>query len=160
MRRFEAMPRVALSEQGRRELEEELKRLESERPIIADQIRRAREQGSDPAENLDLRDAIDSLMLVESRIHDLHALLAVAEPLEAGPTGDTGAQLGATVTVRLPDGEEATYVLVSAAEAAPRRGRLSVESPIGRALVGSRPGDEVVAQTPNGPERLAVLHVS
>ena len=62
--------------------------------------------------------------------------------------------------MRLPDGEGASYVLVSPAEAAPRRGRLSVESPIGRALVGAGPGESVVAQTPSGPERLVVLRVS
>ena len=153
------MPRVALSSEGRRELEGELQRLEAERPTIAEQIRHAREQGSDPTENLDLRDAVDTLMRIETRIHELDALLATAEPLQAGQTAGSGAQLGATVTVRLPDGEEATYVLVSPAEAAPRRGRLSVESPIGRAPVGAGPGDSVVAQTPSGPERLVVLHV-
>ena len=154
------MPRVTLSADGRRELEQELQRLEAERPTIAEQIRQAREQGSDPTENLDLRDALDSLMRIEGRIGELQALLAAAEPLRASPATGAGAQLGATVTVRLPDGEEATYVLVSPAEAAPRRGRLSVESPIGRALVGAGPGESVVAQTPSGPERLVVLHVS
>jgi transcription elongation factor GreA len=99
-------------------------------------------------------------MRIEGRIGELQALLAAAEPLRASPATGAGAQLGATVTVRLPDGEEATYVLVSPAEAAPRRGRLSVESPIGRALVGAGPGESVVAQTPSGPERLVVLHVS
>jgi transcription elongation factor GreA len=127
--------------------------------MIAEQIHHAREQGSDPTENLDLRDSVDSLMRIEARIRELHALLAAAEPLEASLTMGAGAQLGATVTVRLPDGEEATYVLVSPAEAAPRRGRLSVESPIGRALVGANSGDDVVAQTPSGLERLVVLHV-
>jgi transcription elongation factor GreA len=154
------MPRVTLSAEGRRELEQELQRLEAERPMIAEQIRQAREQGSDPTENLDLRDAVDSLMRIEARIRELQALLAAAEPLEASLATGAGAQLGVTVTVRLPDGEEATYVLVSPAEAAPRRGRLSVESPIGRALLGANAGDEVVAQTPSGPERLVVLHVS
>ena len=109
--------------------------------------------GTPPARDAleqDLRDALDSLMRIEARIRELQALLA-AEPLEASLACGAGAQLGATVTLRLPDGEEASYVLVSPAEAAPRRGRLSVASPIGRALVGAKPGDEVVAQTPSGP---------
>ena len=59
------MPRVALSAQGRRELEQELQHLEAERPTIAERIRQAREQGSDPTENLDLRDSADSLMRIE-----------------------------------------------------------------------------------------------
>ena len=154
------MPRVTLTAEGRRELEQELRRLEAERPTIADQILRAREQGNDPTENLDLRDAVDGLMRIEGRIHELQALLAAAEPLETARAPGAAAQLGATVTVRLPDGEEASYVLVSPAEAAPRRGRLSVESPIGRALLNAKPGARVVAETPNGPEELRVLHVS
>ena len=77
------MPRVTLSAEGRRELEQELQRLEAERPMIAEQIRQAREQGSGPTENLDLRDAVDSLMRIEAGIRELQALLAAAEPLEA-----------------------------------------------------------------------------
>ena len=153
------MPRVTLTAEGRRELERELQRLEAERPTITEHIRRAREQGNDPTENLDLRDAVESLVRIESRIHELNALLAQAEPLQASRAPGAGAELGATVTVRLQDGEEATYTLVSPAEAAPRRGRLSVESPIGRALLQARPGDHIVAETPNGPEPLDVLRV-
>src|SRR5918912_515636 len=111
------MPRVTLSAQRRRELEQELQRLEVERPRLAEQIRQAREQGSDPTENLDLRDALDSLMRIEGRIRELQALLAAAEPLEASPAPGAGVRLGATVTVRLAEGEEASYVLVSPAEA-------------------------------------------
>jgi transcription elongation factor GreA len=154
------MPRVPLTREGRRELERELKRLEAERPTITEHISRARDQGNDPTENLDLRDAVESLMRIETRIHELNAVLAAAEPLATRRDPSAGAELGATVTVRLQDGEEATYMLVSPAEAAPRRGRLSVESPIGRALLSTKPGDHVVAETPNGPEALDVLHVA
>lgn len=151
---------IRLTEVGRRELEEELSRLESARPALAAQIRDAREGGVDAAENLDLRDAMDALGLHEGRIAELKALLASAEPLEVGLNGDGGAHLGAEVRVRHQDGEEASYMLVAPPEAAPRRGRLSVESPIGRALVGRKPGEEVVAETPNGLERLVVLQLS
>ena len=58
------------------------------------------------------------------------------------------------------DGEEASYLLVSPAEADPRRGRISEESPIGRAIVGKKKNEEVTAETPNGPERLVVLDVA
>jgi transcription elongation factor GreA len=136
----------------------ELARLEIERTETADRIRIAREQGSDPTENLDLRDAIEGLAHLEGRVAELRQLLATAEPLEPSTDGDR-ARLGSAVTVRLARDEEPTYVLVSPVEAAPRRGRLSVESPIGRALLGARLGDVVIAQTPNGPERLKVVHV-
>jgi transcription elongation factor GreA len=153
------MSPTRLSHEGRHELEGELERLEAERSQTAERIRLAREQGNDPTENLDLRDAIDSLALLDNRVAELRQLLATAEPLEHTVTGGE-ARLGSVVTVRLARDEEATYTLVSPAEAAPRRGRLSIESPIGQALLGARLGDEVVAQTPDGPEHLKVTHVS
>src|ERR671932_2537993 len=111
------MPRVRLSADGRRELEQELQRLEAERPTIAGQIHQAREQGSDPTENLDLRDAVDTLMWIEGRIAELQVLLAAAEPLKASLATGAWAHLGATVIVWLLDGEEPTCVLmVSPAE--------------------------------------------
>ena len=70
------------------------------------------------------------------------------------------ARLGAKVKIRHADGETASYQLVSPAEADPRRGRISEESPIGRALVGRKKNEEVTADTPSGPERLVVLDVA
>ena len=68
-------------------------------------------------------------------------------------------RLGARVKIRHEDGEEASYLLVSPAEADPRRGRISEESPIGRVLLGRTKNEEVTADTPRGPERLTVLDV-
>jgi len=152
------MPIIRLSRDGSRELEADVQRLEAERTLVAARTGQARERGNDPTENLDLRDAIDGLALVEGHIAELRGLLATAEPLEDAVNGDR-ARLGSAVTIRLSRGEVAMYVLVSAAEAARRRGRLSVESPIGRALSGTRLGDEVVEHTPNGPEHLTAIHV-
>ena len=156
------MPYARLTEEGRRDLERELQRREAERSEVTDRIRQAREQANDTTENLDLRDSMDSMGLIEGRISELRQLLASAEPLEAAAADEDvdRAHIGSVVTVRLARDEEATYTLVSPAEAAPRRGRLSIESPIGRALLGARLGDEVVAETPDGPEHLKVTHVS
>ncbi len=151
---------VRLTAQGRRELEEELARLEAQLPEVAERLLEARAGGNDPVENLDLRDAMDALALLEGRIGELRALLAAAEPVEEASSADGIARLGSRVRVRHADGEEATYTLVSAAEADPRRGRISVESPIGRALVGRKQGETVVAETPSGPETLVVLDVT
>ena len=112
-----------------------------------------------PAENLDLRDAMDALALLEGRIGELRALLAAAEPIDDDASRDGVIRLGAHVKIRHADGEEASYMLVSPAEADPRRGRISEESPIGRALVGRKKNEEVTAETPSGPERLVVLDV-
>lgn len=150
---------VRLTPEGRRELEEELARREAELPTVSFRLGDARAGGNDPTENLDLRDAMDELALQEGRIGELRALLASAELIEDVPH-DGVIRLGSHLKVRHADGEEAEYMLVSAAEADPRRGRISEESPIGRALVGRKKTDEVTAETPSGPERLVVLDVS
>jgi transcription elongation factor GreA len=149
-----------LTAEGRRELEAELARLEAEEPTVSMRLGDARAGGNDPAENLDLRDAMDALALLEGRIGELRALLAAAEPIDEMPSRDGIARLGAKVKVRHGDGEEASYLLVSPAEADPRRGRISEESPIGRALVGRKKNEEVTAETPSGPERMVVLDVA
>ena len=151
---------VRLTAEGRRELEQELAQLEAELPTVSSQLGEARAGGNDPAENLDLRDAMDALALLEGRIGELRALLAAAEPIDEGAAPDGAIRLGARIKIRHEDGEEASYLLVSPAEADPRRGRISEESPIGRALVGKKKNEETTADTPSGPERLLVLDVA
>jgi transcription elongation factor GreA len=151
---------VRLTAEGRQELEQELARLEAELPVVSLRLGDARAGGNDPAENLDLRDAMDALALLEGRIGELRALLASAEAIEDGASSDGIIRLGANIKIRHADGEEASYRLVSPAEADPRRGRISEESPIGRALVGRRKNEEVTADTPSGPEHLVVLDVA
>jgi len=151
---------VRLTAEGRQELEQELARLEAELPVVSLRLGDARAGGNDPAENLDLRDAMDALALLEGRIGELRALLASAEQIEDGASSDGIIRLGANIKIRHADGEEASYKLVSPAEADPRRGRISEESPIGRALVGRKKNEEVTADTPSGPEHLVVLDVA
>jgi transcription elongation factor GreA len=151
---------VRLTAEGRQELEQELARLEAELPVVSLRLGDARAGGNDPAENLDLRDAMDALALLEGRIGELRALLASAEAIEDGASSDGIIRLGANIKIRHADGEEASYRLVSPAEADPRRGRISEESPIGRALVGRKKNEEVTADTPSGPEHLVVLDVA
>jgi len=151
---------VRLTAEGRQELEQELARLEAELPVVSLRLGDARAGGNDPAENLDLRDAMDALALLEGRIGELRALLASAEAIEDGASRDGIIRLGAKIKIRHADGEEASYLLVSPAEADPRRGRISEESPIGRALVGKQKNEEVTADTPSGPEHLVVLDVA
>jgi transcription elongation factor GreA len=151
---------VRLTSEGRKELEDELAQLEAELPTVSARLGDARAGGNDPAENLDLRDAMDALALLEGRVGELRALLAAAEPIDSAPSRDGVIRLGSRISIRHEDGEEASYLLVSPAEADPRRGRISEESPIGRALVGRKKDEEVTAETPSGPERLVILDVS
>jgi transcription elongation factor GreA len=149
-----------LTAEGRKSLEAELAELEAQLPVVSDQLSQARAGGNDPAENLDLRDAMDTLALLEGRVGELRALLAAAEPIDEQSPADGVVRLGARVKIRHADGEEADYQIVSPAEADPRRGRISEESPIGRALVGHQSGEQVTAETPNGQEALAILSVA
>ena len=151
---------MRLTTEGRQEREAELARLEAELPTVSSRLGDARAGGSDPAENLDLRDAMDALALLEGRIGELRALLAAAELIEDGASSDGIIRLGAKIKIRHADGEEASYLLVSPAEADPRRGRISDDSPIGRSLLGRKKNEEVTADTPSGPERLVVLDVA
>jgi transcription elongation factor GreA len=150
---------VRLTPEGKQELEQELARREAELPEVSTRLGEARAGGNDPAENLDLRDAMDALALLEGRIGELRALLAASEPIDVSAPRDGVARLGTKVKVRHADGEVASYMLVSPAEADPRRGRISEESPIGRALIGRKKNEEVTADTPSGSERLVVLDV-
>lgn len=150
---------VQLTPEGRKELETELGRLEAQRPEVALRLGEARAGGNDAAENLDLRDAMDDLAMLEGRISELRALLAAAETIQTPEFDDGSVRVGSKVRVRHADGEEADYMLVSAPEADPRRGRISLESPIGHALMGRRQGDSVAAETPSGHEQLEVLRV-
>lgn len=153
------MTDVQLTAQGRREREAELAELLAKRPEVALRLGEARAGGNDPAENLDLRDAMDDLALLEGRIGEVRALLAAAEVVDETPANDGSIRIGTKVRVRHADGEEANYVLVSAAEADTRRGRISAESPIGQALIGRHRGDRTAAETPNGEATLEVLEV-
>ena len=100
------------------------------------------------------------LALLERRIVELQGVLARAVPVDHADRvpGTVGA--GSRVTVRWEgDGEEETYMIVGPPEVAPHAGRISYESPVGRALVGRRPGERVEAVTLDGHSRLEVVAV-
>lgn len=150
---------VLLTKEGLRQLEDELDQLvRVRRSEIAERIRQAREFG-DIAENAEYTEAKNEQSLVEGRIQTLEAMVRNAvviedEPREAGVVG-----VGASVTVGTEDGDE-TYTIVGAAEADPLHGRISNESPLGRALLGHRAGEEVEWTSPSGTSRVKILSVS
>ena len=150
---------VLLTKEGLRQLEDELDQLvRVRRSEIAERIRQARDFG-DIAENAEYTEAKNEQSLVEGRIQTLEAMVRNAvviedEPREAGVVG-----VGASVTVGTEDGDE-TYTIVGAAEADPLHGRISNESPLGRALLGHRAGEEVEWTSPSGTSRVKILSVS
>ena len=146
-----------ITREGLAALEAELHELETEaRREMADRLRTARAWG-DLKENSEYHDAKDAQAHLETKIRRLQEMRRNAVVVEPGSTrGD--AALGVAVTVRdLDSGREATHTLVSAAESDPAHGRLSIDSPLGRALAGTRPGEQVAFDAPRGRRRLEVV---
>ncbi len=100
----------------------------------------------------------DLLRALDSRLRELTSLLEVAEVVPAATEGGPAA-FGAWVTTLDEAGQRATVRLVGPDEADPRQGLLSVASPVGRALMGRRPGDTVLVERPRGPTELQVVAV-
>ncbi len=114
--------------------------------------------GGDSEQELERLKAREEMGLVETRISQLEALLARAVVVEPTLREPGVADVGARVTVE-DEGEEDTYVLVSPAEASARRGHISIESPVGAALLGHRAGDVVEVDSPAGIRQLKILRV-
>jgi transcription elongation factor GreA len=149
---------VLLTKEGLQQLESELEQLvQVRRGEIAERIRAARDFG-DIAENAEYTEAKNEQSLVEGRIQTLEAMVRNAVVIEDEPREAGVVAVGASVTVRTEDGDE-TYTIVGAAEADPLKGRISNESPLGRALLGHRAGDAVAWTSPSGTSQVEVLSV-
>ena len=150
---------IYLTAEGAATMKLELERLKGpERTSISKRLRDAIQMG-DLSENADYHKAKEDQAFLEGRIQELEYSLNHAVIIdEAGGARDT-VQVGVHVTVQEEDDPPDTYFLVGAKEADPRNGRISNESPIGRALVGKMVGDIVVAQTPGGEVRLKILKI-
>jgi transcription elongation factor GreA len=150
---------VYLTPEGKERFARELRELVTvRRHEVEDRIRRAKEF-SDTVDNAEYDEAKTEQAFVEGRIQELERLLSSAKMIEEPTRGDF-VRMGSHVRVVDADGDEQTYYLVGSHEADPRRGLISNESPIGRALIGKRPGDEVTVVAPGGSFDLKVLEIS
>ena len=148
---------VSLTAEGAARLQAELRELtEVRRPEVIARIRTAKEHG-DLKENAEYHAAREEQSFLEGRIQALEARLRDAVIAEAPRAGE-GADIGSRVTVE-EGGLEAEYTLVGSAEADPAAGRLSIVSPVGKALVGARAGDDVAVETPRGRAMYRVVKV-
>jgi transcription elongation factor GreA len=147
-----------LTEEGAERLRVELIELKgTKRTELAARLRTAIQQG-DLSENADYSKAKEDQAFLEGRIQELEALLGRAVIItESGGDGSIG--VGSKVVLREKGREPVKYFLVGAQEADPRNGKISNESPIGRALLGHRKGDKIEAQTPAGPLTFEILEV-
>ena len=149
----------AITREGLAQLKTELEELEGEgRRAIAQRILVARELG-DLSENAEYHAAKEDQAHLETKIKRLVERLRNAVVVDA-PTDATVVSFGTTVTVADEQtGREATYTLVGPTEADLSAGKLSAESPVARALMGSRAGDEIQVQTPRGVRRQRVVRL-
>lgn len=148
-----------LTSEGAERLKVELANLKGpEREALSKRLRFAIQQG-DLSENADYHKAKEDQAFLEGRIQELEYLLKNAIIIEASSGQRDQVDVGVTVTIQEEDYPPETYYMVGAKEADPRNGRISNESPIGRALMGTRQGEVVLAETPGGQVRLKVLKI-
>lgn len=149
-----------LTREGRSRLEAELEELvTSGRKQIAERINAAKELG-DISESGEYEDAKNSQAHLEGRIREIKSILSRAQLIEEENGHGNEVRVGSTVTVRI-EGEpsDETWMIVGSAEARPREGRISNESPIGAALLGKRPRQKVTVQTPSGIMKVTVVKI-
>jgi transcription elongation factor GreA len=138
-----------LTPEGYQKLKDELRHLiDVRRPEVAELIREAKEAG-DISENAAYDEAKEQQAFLEARIRHIEDVLKRAEVIEQ-PNGTDAVSIGCTVTVAEEGEGPESFRLVGSAEADPTQGFISIESPLGRALIGKRVGDSARIKTPDG----------
>lgn len=149
---------VYVSAEGLKKLEGELEELRtSKRAEVAERIHNAMEFG-DFSENSELEQAKNDQAFLEGRIQSLEQMLKKAVVIDQNGHHER-VEIGSTVFVET-EGEKTKYTIVGSAEAAPSEGRISNESPVGKALMGHRTGEVVTLSVPAGTVELKILGVS
>lgn len=145
-----------MTEQGHARLQAELERLQNvDRLELIERLAEAKTGGdwTDSAEHTLVE---EELAFVEARIRELETMLATAEIIPPDPD-PARINVGDTVMLKTDDGEVETYTIVGAAETDPAAGLISNESPLGKALLNQRVGDEVLVHAPAGDLRFRVV---
>ncbi len=155
------MQKVPMTLQGYESMQEELKTLKTqERPAIIQAIAEAREHG-DLSENAEYHAARERQSFVEGRIAQLEDSISRADVIDPSKLDGDQVKFGATVTVADCDtDEESVYRLVGELEADIAQGKLSIASPLARALIGKTVGDSFELTTPGGTKDYEVVSVS
>ena len=150
-----------LTKEGFQKLQEELDHLRTvKRQEVADRLHEAME-GGELIENAEYEAAKNEQAFVEGRIQELDMLLATARVIEHEDKGhpDGTVVIGSTVRIQEQGFEAETYTIVGAAEANPREGKISNESPIGKAILNREVGESVVVETPSGTYKVKIIEV-
>ncbi|GAP17181.1 transcription elongation factor GreA [Levilinea saccharolytica] len=153
------MATTFLTQEGFQKLQEELEFLRTiKRQEIAERLHEAME-GGELIENAEYEAAKNEQAFVEGRIKELELILATARVISLDAPASETAQVGDTVTIQEGDGEPEDYTIVGAAEADPAIGRVSNESPLGKALLNRKVGDIVQVDAPAGAFTVRILKI-
>jgi transcription elongation factor GreA len=148
---------VLLTAAGLQKLKQDLEREQARRIEAFERMREAAQPG-DIEDNPELEQAKETVARIDERIYELQEMIGRAQIIEGRRSSI--AEPGSTIEVEDDEGENIVYHLVGAVEADPSTGRISVESPVGRALVGRRAGDKVVVEVPAGTIGLTIKNVN
>jgi transcription elongation factor GreA len=154
------MEKVPMTAEGYQALDEELRRLKTvERPSVISAISEARAHG-DLSENAEYHSAKDRQGWIEGQIAEIEDRLARAQVIDVTKLSGSQVMFGATVTVVDEDTEEeGRYQIVGEHEADVKAGRISVTSPLSRAMIGKEVGDVVEVNTPGGVKAYEILKI-
>lgn len=144
-----AVEKVPMLAEGHAKLELELKALKEERPLIVDAIEEARAHG-DLSENAEYHAAKERQGQVEATLSHIEDRLSRAQVIDPATLSGDKAVFGATLTLLDEDEKPVKYQLVGQAEADAKAGKISYDSPIGRAFIGRSVGDEIEVTVPSG----------
>ncbi len=155
------MPTKFLTKEGFQKLQDELDHLRTvKRQEVAERLHEAIE-GGELIENAEYEAAKNEQAFVEGRIQELETLLATARVIEEEEKNHASGMVsvGSTVTIQEQGYDPETYTIVGAAEANPREGKISNESPIGKAILNHQIGETVPVETPSGTYKVKIIKV-
>lgn len=153
------MSSIPISQKGYQDLEKELDRLKKERPAVIQAIKEAREEG-DLKENAGYDAARERQGMLEARINYIESRMAQFNVIDVSTLSGDKAIFGATVTVEdIDSGEKKEFTLLGPDEADYTKGSISVQSPVGKALLGKKVGDELSVDVPRGRINYEVIDV-
>ena len=154
------MERIPFTKEGLEKVKEELTRLERvERPENIRAIEEARSHG-DISENAEYHAAKERQSFLEGKINELRGIIGKAEVIEVDQDSSDRVVFGKTVLLYdLQTDQEVRYQLLGPYESEPAKGKISVASPLGKALIGSGVGDEITVKTPGGLQEFEILEI-
>jgi len=153
------MTSTFLTKEGYQKLADELEYLRTiKRKEVAERLHEAME-GGELIENAEYEAAKNEQAFVEGRIQEVEIILASARIIDEQDHDPTTVQVGDTVVVKEGSGQPEEYTIVGAAEADPRKGKISNESPLGKALLNHRAGEEVNVEAPGGMFKVRITKV-